>query len=105
MDSDQLRRVMRDLGDAVNAYQQGHGFAGIEELPSEIEQLRSASYVHHAQEIRNALKRKDHGAILSELILVLERLERAREETQDGPRDARTLTGQETHRPDPVRPR
>jgi hypothetical protein len=67
---------MRDLADAVNAYQQGQGFVGIEKLPSEIEQLRSASYVRHAQEIRNALKRKDHGAILSELILVLERLER-----------------------------
>jgi hypothetical protein len=78
MDSDQLRRVMRDLGDAVNAYQQGQGFVGIKWLPSEIEQLRGASYVRHAQEIRNALKRKDHGAILSELILVLERLERAR---------------------------
>lgn len=26
MDSDQLRRVLRDLGDAVNAYQQGQGF-------------------------------------------------------------------------------
>ena len=76
MDSDQLRRVMRDLADAVNAYQQGQGFVGIEKLPSEIEQLRGASYVRHAQEIRNALKRKDHGAILSELILVLERLER-----------------------------
>ena len=48
---------------------------GIEKLPSEIEQLRGASYVRHAQEIRNALKRKDHGALLSELILVLERLE------------------------------
>jgi len=79
MDSDQLRRVMRDLGDAViNAYQQGQGFGGIEKLASEIEQLRGASYVRHAQEIRNALKRKDHGAILSELTLVLERLERAR---------------------------
>jgi hypothetical protein len=78
MDSDQLRRVMRDLADAVNAYQQGQGFVGIEKLPSEIEQLRSASYVRHAQEIRNALKRKDHGAILSELILVLERLGRER---------------------------
>jgi hypothetical protein len=65
--------------DAVNTYQQGQGFVGIEKLPSEIEQqLRGASYVRHAQEIRNALKRKDHGAILSELILVLERLERAR---------------------------
>jgi hypothetical protein len=42
MDSDQLRRVMRDLADAVNAYQQGQGFVGIEKLPSEIEQLRSA---------------------------------------------------------------
>ena len=78
MNSDQLRRVMRDLGDAVNAYQQGQGFGGIEKLASEIEQLRGASYVRHAQEIRNALKRKDHGAILSELTLVLERLERAR---------------------------
>ena len=78
MDSDQLRRVMRDLGDAVNAYQQGQGFGGIETLASEIEQLRGASYVRHAPEIRNALKRKDHGAILSELTLVLERLERAR---------------------------
>ena len=64
--------------DAVNTYQQGQGFVGIEKLPSEIEQLRGASYVRHAQEIRHALKRKDHGAILSELILVLERLERAR---------------------------
>ena len=78
MDSDQLRRVMRDLGDAVNAYQQGQGFVGIEKLPSEVEQLRGASYVRHAREIRNALKRKDHGALLSELILVLERLERER---------------------------
>jgi hypothetical protein len=51
---------------------------GIEKLPSEIEQLRGASYVRHAQEIRNALKRKDDGAILSELILVLQRLERER---------------------------
>ena len=33
MDSDQLRRVMRDLGDAVNAYQQGQEFVGIEKLP------------------------------------------------------------------------
>jgi len=40
MNSDQLRRVMRDLGDAVNAYQQGQGFGGIEKLASEIEQLR-----------------------------------------------------------------
>jgi len=47
-------------------------------LASEIEQLRSASYVRYAQEIRNALKRKDHGAILSALILVWERLERER---------------------------
>ena len=45
---------------------------------SDIEQLRGASYVRHAQETRNALKRKDDGAILSELILVLERLERER---------------------------
>ncbi len=45
MDSDQLRRVMRDLADAVNAYQQGQGFVGIEKLPSEVEQLRGASYV------------------------------------------------------------
>ena len=45
MNSDQLRRVMRDLGDAVNAYQQGQGFGGIEKLASEIEQLRGASYV------------------------------------------------------------
>lgn len=74
MDSDTLRRVMRDLGDAVNAYQQGQGFGGVAKLPSEIEQLRGPSYVHHAQEIRNALKRKDDGAVLSELILVLERL-------------------------------
>jgi hypothetical protein len=66
MDSDQLRRVMRDQGDAINAYQQGQGFVGIETLLSEIEQLRAASYVHHAQEIRIALKRKDRGAILSE---------------------------------------
>ena len=78
MDSDQLRRVMRDLGDAVNAYQQGQGLVGIEKLPSEIEQLRGAAYVRHAQEIRKALKRKDDGAILSELILVMERLERER---------------------------
>lgn len=78
MDSDQLRRVMRDLGDAVNAYQQGQGFVGIEKLPSEIAQLRGAAYVRHAQAIRNALKRRDDGAILSELILVLERLERER---------------------------
>ncbi len=78
MDSDQLRRVMRDVGDAVNAYQQGQGFGGIEKLPSEIEHLRGVAYVRHAQEIRHALKRKDHGAILSELILVLERLERER---------------------------
>ena len=76
MDSDQLRRVMRDLGDAINAYRQGQGFVGVENLLSDIEQLRGASYVRHAQEIRNALKRTDHGAILSELILVLERLER-----------------------------
>ena len=69
---------MRDLGDAVNAYQQGQGFVGIEKLPSEIAQLRGAAYVHHAQAIRNALKRKDDGALLSELILVLERLERER---------------------------
>ena len=78
MDSDQLRRVMRDLGDAINAYRQGQGFVGVENLLSDIEQLRGASYVRHAQEIRNALKRKDHDAILSELILVLKRLERAR---------------------------
>jgi hypothetical protein len=78
MDRDQLRRVMRDLSDAINAYQQGQRFGGIEKLASEIEQLRSASYVRHAQEIRNALKRKDHGAILSELTLVWERLERER---------------------------
>ena len=78
MDSDTLRRVMRDLGDAVNAYQQGQGFVGVEKLPTEIEQLRGASYVHHAQEIRNALKRKGDGAVLSELILILERLERER---------------------------
>jgi hypothetical protein len=58
MDRDQLRRVMRDLGDAINAYQQGQGFGGIEKLASEIEQLRSASYGRHAQEIRNALKRE-----------------------------------------------
>jgi hypothetical protein len=48
MDCDQLRRVMRDLGDAVNAYQQGQGFVGVEKLLSEIEQLRGASYVRHA---------------------------------------------------------
>jgi hypothetical protein len=78
MDSDQLRRIMRDVGDAVNAYQQGQGFVGMEKLPSEIEQLRGAAYVRHGEEIRKALKRKDHGAILSELILVLERLERER---------------------------
>ena len=78
MDSDQLRRIMRDVGDAVNAYQQKQGFVGIEKLPSEIEQLRGAAYLRHAEEIRKALKRKDHAAILSELILVLARLQRER---------------------------
>jgi hypothetical protein len=102
MDSDQLRRVMRDLGDAVNAYQQGQGFVGIEKLPSEIEQLCSASYVRHAQEIRNGLKRKDHGAILSELILVLERLERERDEEAGRLLAAQTPAGRETHRLDPL---
>jgi hypothetical protein len=38
---------MRDLGDAGLAYQQGHGFLGIEHLPDEIEELDEASYAHH----------------------------------------------------------
>jgi len=75
MDHDQLRRLMRDLGDAVLAYQQGHGFLGIENLPDEIEELGDASYAHHARAIRDALSRKADRTVLSELILVLAKLE------------------------------
>jgi hypothetical protein len=82
MDSDQLRRVMRDLGDAVNAYQQGQGFGGIEKLASEIEQLRGASYVRHARRsgMRSSERIRRHP---SELILVLARAS-AGMRTRDG---------------------
>jgi hypothetical protein len=77
-DRDRLRRLMQDLGDAAAAYQRGHGFLRIEHLPDEIDQLGTASYAHHAQAMREALNRKDDRTLLTELILVLAKLERER---------------------------
>lgn len=78
MDHNQLRRLLRDLGDAVAAYQRGHGFLGIETLPDEIEQFGDPSYAHHAQVLRQALSQNDRGTVLTELILVLTKLEQER---------------------------
>jgi hypothetical protein len=42
---------VRDLDDAVAAYQRGHGFLGVEHLPPEIEQCGDG-YRHHGQALR-----------------------------------------------------
>lgn len=68
---------MRDLGDAVAAYQRGHGFLGIENLPDEIEQCGDG-YRHHAQALREAVAQRDTRTILSEWVLVLAQLEQNR---------------------------
>ena len=47
---------------------------GIENLPDELEEL-DASYAHHARAIRDALSQKADSTVLSELILVLAKLE------------------------------
>jgi hypothetical protein len=78
MDTDHRRRLMRDLGDAAAAYRQGCGFQGIESLPDEIEQFGDTSYAQHAQVLRRALAGQDHHAVLSELILILAKLEQER---------------------------
>lgn len=77
MDHDHLRRLMRDLGDAVAAYQRGHGFLGIERLPDEIEECGDG-YRHHAQALREAVVQKDTRTILSEVVLDLAQLEQDR---------------------------
>jgi hypothetical protein len=78
MDHDHLRRLMRDLGDAVAAYQRGHGFPGVEHLPAEIEQCGDG-YRHHAKALRDAVTQKDTRTILSELVLVLAQPEQDRD--------------------------
>ena len=76
MDGARLGRLVISLSDAVAAYQRGHAYLGIENLPDEIEQLGDASYAEHAREIRGALKRQANAAVLRELVVVLEKLER-----------------------------
>jgi len=54
MDSDQLRRVMRDLGDAINAYQQGQGFVGLRRCP--VRSSNSAALHMSATHRRSAMR-------------------------------------------------
>ena len=67
--------LQRDLSDALDAIRQGKSVLSLDGLADHLVEL-GPLYRFHGVLLRGALQRKDHGAIIAELIQVLDKLER-----------------------------
>ena len=75
MNDQERESLQRDLSDALAALQQNKPVSTLDGLADHLVKLGSP-FRFHAALIRGAMERKDHGAIMAQLIQVLTKLER-----------------------------
>jgi hypothetical protein len=75
MNDQERESLQRDLSDALAALQQNKHVSTLDGLADHLVKL-GAPFRFHAALIRGAMERKDHGAIMAQLIQVLDKLER-----------------------------
>lgn len=75
MNDQERESLQRDLSDALTAIQQNKHVSTLDGLADHLVKLGSP-FRFHASLIRGAMERKDDGAIMVQLIQVLDKLER-----------------------------
>jgi hypothetical protein len=75
MTNEERHSLLRDLSDALAALQQNKSLSTLGGLADHLTRVGSP-YRFHAALIQGAMQRKDHGAIMLQLVQVLTKLER-----------------------------